>query len=61
MVQGRKSKLPEIMFFEAEDTFKDVVEKIILSERNTLVWVDGERRVKYTLGISELFSFYVLE
>lgn len=37
--KASKTKLSDIMFFEPQDTFKDVVEKIILSQRNTLVWV----------------------
>ena len=50
--KASKTKLPDLMFFEPKDTFKDVVEKIILSQRNTLLWINENGNVEYTLGIS---------
>lgn len=54
------SVIPEFRMFRPHETIKQVVEKILLCRRNTLVSVDENNHVEYTIGLSELFNLYIL-
>ncbi len=55
-----RSKIPEYRLFEMKDTTRDIIWKIIMSKRNTIVCVNRKtRKVEATIGLIELFSLYV--
>lgn len=55
-----QSRVPEYRFFEMGDTTKDIIWKIVMCRRNTIVCVDPQtRQVLATIGLMELFRLYV--
>lgn len=54
-----KSAVPEFRIFKPSETIKEVVEKIVACRRNTLICIDEDGRVEFTIGLSELFSLYI--
>jgi hypothetical protein len=45
--------------FKPTETIKEIVEKIVSCRRNTLICIDEEGHVEFTIGLSELFSLYI--
>lgn len=54
-----KGNIPEYRFFEPSEYTKDILWKMVMSRRNAIVWVDGEHRVRATIGLMEIFKLYV--
>lgn len=61
-VQWKKANLtgnvPEFRFFELHEYTREIIWKMVMTRRNTIVSVDNDNRVVATIGLLELFHLY---
>ncbi len=50
-VQKDRSKIPEYRFFNLSDTTKDIIWKIVMSRKNTIVSLDQDGKILATIGL----------
>lgn len=54
-----EGNVPEYRFFHPHDFTRDIIWKVLMTQRNAIVCLDSHGRVEATIGLLELFRLYV--